>query len=77
MSESDIEMKLGRENLDRMEKLGPFFQNDPRNADAYTYVGVSSRGTPVWLHKEVASSDVKITIGQAQANHWGAGAAAS
>ena len=74
MSESDIEMKLGRENLDRMERLGiPFFQNEPRNADAYAYVGVSSRGTPVWLHREVARRDVKITIGQAQANHWGAG----
>ena len=51
----------------------PFFQNEPRNAEAYTYVGVSSRGTPVWLHTEVAKRDVKITIGQAQANHWGAG----
>ena len=51
MSESDIEQKIGRENLDRMERLGiPFHQNEPRNADAYTYVGVSSRGTPVWLH---------------------------
>lgn len=74
MSESDIELKLGKENLARMERLGiPFFQNEPRNAEAYTYVGVSSRGTPVWLHKEVAKRDVKITIGQAQANHWGAG----
>jgi nickel-dependent lactate racemase len=74
MSESDIEQKLGAENLARMERLGiPFFQNEPRNADAYTYVGVSSRGTPVWLMSEVASCDVKITIGQAQSNHWGAG----
>jgi nickel-dependent lactate racemase len=74
MSESDIEQKLGRENLDRMEKLGiEFFQNEPRNADQYTYVGVSSRGTPVWLHEEVARCDVKLTIGQAQSNHWGAG----
>ena len=74
MSESDIEMKLGRENLGRMERLGiPFLQNEPRNAEAYTYVGVSSRGTPVWLHTELAKRDVKITIGQAQANHWGAG----
>jgi lactate racemase len=74
MSDSDIEQKLGRENLDRMERMGiPFFQNEPRNADMYTYVGVSSRGTPVWLHKEVARCDLKISIGQAQANHWGAG----
>jgi lactate racemase len=74
MSESDIEQKIGRANLDRMERLGiEFFQNEPRNAEMYSYVGVSSRGTPVWLHKEVAESDVKITIGQAQSNHWGAG----
>ena len=57
-----------------MERLGiEFFQNEPRNAEMYEYVGVSSRGTPVWLHKEVARCDVKITIGQAQSNHWGAG----
>jgi lactate racemase len=74
MSDSDIEQKLGRENLDRMERLGiPFFQNEPRNAEVYTYIGVSSRGTPVWLHAEVAKSEVTISIGQAQANHWGAG----
>jgi nickel-dependent lactate racemase len=74
MSDSDIEQKLGRENLARMEAAGiPFFQNEPRNADAYSYVGVSSRGTPVWLHTEVAKRDVTITIGQAQSNHWGAG----
>ncbi|HJU46802.1 MAG TPA: lactate racemase domain-containing protein, partial [Gaiellaceae bacterium] len=74
MSESDMEQKLGRENLARMEARGwPFRQNDPQNPDAYTFVGVSSGGTPVWLLREVASADVKITIGQAQANHWGAG----
>ena len=78
MSESDIEQKLGRENLDRMERLGiGFFQNEPRDAERYRYVGVSSRGTPVWLHEEVARGEVKISIGQAQANHWGAGGGAS
>jgi lactate racemase len=74
MSDSDIPQKIGTENLARMERLGiSFHQNDPRNADNYDYVGVSSRGTPVWLHKEVAACDVKISIGQAQSNHWGAG----
>jgi nickel-dependent lactate racemase len=74
MSDSDIDQKIGKDNLARMERLGiSFHQNDPRNADEYVYVGVSSRGTPVWLHKEVAACDVKITIGQAQSNHWGAG----
>jgi nickel-dependent lactate racemase len=74
MSESDIEQKIGRENLDRLDRLGiPFHQNEPRNAEAYTYVGVSSRGTPVWLLTAVAECDLKLTIGQAQSNHWGAG----
>jgi nickel-dependent lactate racemase len=74
MSESDMEQKLGRDNLARMERNGwPFKQNDPQNAGAYTFVGVSSGGTPVWLLNEVASAEVKFTIGQAQANHWGAG----
>src|SRR5581483_9441003 len=50
MSESDIDQKIGKDNLARLERMGiPFHQNEPRNADAYTYVGVSSRGTPVWL----------------------------
>ena len=74
MSESDIEQKIGRQNLERMERHGiDFFQNEPRNPEMYEYVGVSSRGTPVWLHKEVAKCDVTLTIGQAQSNHWGAG----
>ena len=74
MSESDMEQKIGRDNLARMETNGwAFHQNDPQNPDAYTFVGVSSGGTPIWLHNEVATSDLKITIGQAQANHWGAG----
>ncbi len=74
MSDSDIEQKIGKENLARMEQLGiSFHQNDPRNADEYEYVGVSSRGTPVWLHREVEACDIKVSIGQAQSNHWGAG----
>ena len=74
MSESDIEQKIGKDNLARLDRMGvPFHQNEPRNAESYTYVGVSSRGTPVWLLTAVAECDLKITIGQAQANHWGAG----
>ncbi|MFN0153966.1 MAG: lactate racemase domain-containing protein [Gaiella sp.] len=74
MSDSDTEQKIGRDNLARMERNGwPFTQNDPQNPERYTFVGVSSGGTPVWLLDEVASADLKITIGQAQANHWGAG----
>jgi nickel-dependent lactate racemase len=74
MSESDTEQKIGKANLERMSANGwSFTQNDPQNPDAYTFVGVSSGGTPVWLLNEVATAQAKITIGQAQANHWGAG----
>jgi nickel-dependent lactate racemase len=74
LSDSDIEKKVGRDNLDRMQRCGiGFFQNEPRNEEAYTYLGVTSRGTPVWIHSEVAKRDVIIAIGQAQANHWGYG----
>ena len=74
LSESDIELKVGRENLERMERNGwGFFQNEQRSEDAYTYLGVTSRGTPAWVHNEVAKRDVIIAIGQAQANHWGYG----
>jgi lactate racemase len=74
LSESDIEMKVGRENLNRMERLGiSLYQNEPRNQDLYTYLGVTSRGTPTWVLSEVVERDVIIAIGQAQANHWGYG----
>ena len=74
MSERDTELKLGRENLARMERLGiPFFQNEPRDPDQYVFIGMTTGGTPVWLHKEVAKSDVTLSMGQAQSNHWGAG----
>jgi lactate racemase len=74
LSDSDIEQKVGRENLDRMARLGiPLLQNDPLNYDAYTYLGVTSRGTPAYVHRSVTDHDVVISIGQAQANHWGYG----
>ena len=75
MSEADTEMKIGRREPARAwSEWGSRSSRTTRAiAEAYSYVGVSSRGTPVWLHNEVAKRDVKITIGQSQANHWGAG----
>jgi lactate racemase len=74
LSEHDIELKVGRENLARMERMGiPLVQNEPRNPERYVYLGITSRGTPVWVHQEVARHEVVIAIGQAQANHWGYG----
>ena len=64
MSERDTGLKLGTENLARMERLGiRFFQNEPRDPDRYDFIGMTTGGTPVWLHKEVARSDVTLSIG--------------
>ena len=74
MSESEIEQKIGADSLARMERLGiAFYQNEPSDPERYVFIGMSSRGTPVWLHKEVAKCDVSLSIGQTQSNHWGAG----
>ena len=74
MSDSDIEQKVGRDNLDRMARLGiQLLQNDPLNYDVYTHLGITSRGTPAWVHQAVTGADVVLAIGQAQANHWGYG----
>src|SRR3954463_14596944 len=74
LSASDIEQKVGRANLDRMEQNGiPLFQNEPRNEEAYTYLGVTSRGTPVWVHTEAVRREVGIATGQARANRGGYG----
>ena len=73
MSESDTEQKVGARTSRAWRGRLVVLAERPQNPDAYTYVGVSSGGTPVWLLNEVASADLKITIGQAQANHWGAG----
>lgn len=74
MSEEELRKKIGPENWARLEARGiPVYQNDPANPLAYQYVGTTTRGTPVWLRREVAACDVKVAIGQTQANHWGYG----
>ena len=45
-------------------------QNDPQNPDVHLRRRLVG-GTPVWLLNE-ASAELKITISQARANHWGA-----
>jgi len=74
MSAEELRKKIGPETWARLEARGiPVYQNDPANPLMYQYVGTTTRGTPVWLHREVAAADIKIAIGQTQANHWGYG----
>ena len=73
MSESDTEQKVGRENLARMEERLVVLAERPAEPRRVHVRRRVVRWHAVWLLNEVASADLKITIGQAQANHWGAG----
>lgn len=54
---SDFRKKLGQEVLDRF----PVYNHHP--FDYCTYLGKTSRGTPVSINKEVMACDLKIGIG--------------
>ncbi|MGC8837455.1 MAG: lactate racemase domain-containing protein [Anaerolineae bacterium] len=70
---------LSHEEL--VEKLGkevvasgiPIVCNDVSKPENYAFMGVTSRGIPVFVLKPVAEADVKITISTTQATLWGYG----
>jgi nickel-dependent lactate racemase len=72
MSEQDLKAKLGAENLERLERMGfEVFQNEPKNIDAYDFMGFTKLGTPVWFHKKVARCDIKLGLPFTQASEYG------
>jgi len=74
LSERDLEAKLGRENLERVQKLGfEVFQNEPKNPEANIFVGLTRLGTPVWVNRRVAECDVKVALPLTQATEYGYG----
>ncbi len=72
MSDRDLRAKLGAENLERIEGMGfEILQNEPKNPDAYEFMGFTKLGTPVWFHKKVARCDVKLGLPFTQASEYG------
>ncbi len=63
------------------EKLGPdiaesgaeILCNDVSQPDSYVFKGITSAGTPLWIHRKVAEADVILTISTTQATLWGYG----
>jgi nickel-dependent lactate racemase len=41
--------------------------------DGYVFRGITSAGTPVWIHRKVAEADVILTVSTTQATLWGYG----
>jgi nickel-dependent lactate racemase len=70
-----IHRKMSREDL--IAKLGPDVVNQVRvvlhdvdDKEKMDYLGQTSRGTPVWIDKEVTSADVKLSIGTVEAHPY-------
>ena len=70
LNDEEIKEKIGEELYNTGIEVT---SNDPMNPEAYTFMGVTSRGIPIWVHKWVAEADVKVTIGTTQATLWGYG----
>lgn len=70
LSPEEIEHKLGQEVVASGIKV---VCNDVSKPENYVYVGMTSRGIPLFVLKEVAQADVKISLATTQATLWGYG----
>ncbi len=66
LNDKEIEEKVGRKVVDRLGRER-IFNNEARKTEDYVFKGITPRGTPVWIHRVVATADVKIGIGLIQA----------
>jgi len=62
----EIENKIGSKTLERIG-IENIYVNESRKREKYVFRGITSHGTPVWVHRVVALADVVIGIGMVQA----------
>ena len=70
LTPEEIEHKLGKGIL---SSGIPIFCNDVSKPENYTYMGITSRGVPLFVLSAVSEADVRITISTTQATLWGYG----
>ncbi|MBE3572347.1 MAG: DUF2088 domain-containing protein [Moorella humiferrea] len=70
LSAEEIEEKLGH---DIVESGIEVYCNDVSKPENYVFKGITSAGTPVWIHRKVAEADVILTVSTTQATLWGYG----
>jgi nickel-dependent lactate racemase len=70
LSEAEIAAKLGKDIVNSGVSV---YCNDVSQADNYVFKGITSAGTPVWIHRQVAEADVILTVSTTQATLWGYG----
>ncbi|MCL5950181.1 MAG: nickel-dependent lactate racemase [Chloroflexi bacterium] len=66
MSEEDLIAKLGKEVVEQFRIV----LHDVDDKEKMVCLGRTSRGTPVWIDKEVVQADVKISIGTVEAHPY-------
>ncbi len=67
-TDEEVRIKVGGEVLNRVAVE----VHDPDDKKALTYLGDSSRGTPIWINRTVADADLTIGVGNV-APHYFAG----
>lgn len=74
MNDSQLLDKMGSDSLSLAKKLNmPVLQNEPFKNELYSFLGITSRGTPAFVRTEALKQDIKIGITLVQANPWGYG----
>ena len=68
LTEEEVAKKLGKEAVGRVRVE----IHDPDDSEGLRYLGVSSRGTPIWINRRVVEADLRIGIGNV-APHYFAG----
>ncbi|MFW6415521.1 MAG: nickel-dependent lactate racemase [Thermodesulfobacteriota bacterium] len=66
MTEAEMEEKIGRENLEKVD----WSNHDAFNPENNTCLGTTSLGTPVELNREVQESDFIVLLGMTEPHLW-------
>jgi len=74
MNETELKRKFGKEILNSGI---PIYQSKARETWDYEFVGVTSYGTPISLHKRLLHADLSLSITMTQASLWGYGGGGS
>lgn len=74
MTESELERKFGREIIDSGV---PIYQSKAQETWDYEFIGVTSYGTPISVHRRLLQADLSIAVSMTQATLWGFGGGGS
>jgi len=70
LSAKEIDEKLG---ADIVKSGVEVYCNDVSQPDNYVFKGITSAGTPLWIHRKVAEADLILSVSTTQATLWGYG----